>query len=54
LPFTAEPSGCPFVPTLRRDFPGRSVLQAPVPVPEGSGASFSRLGAEALCFPEAL
>ena len=38
LPFTAEPSGCPFVPTLRRDFPGRSVLQAPVPVPEGSGA----------------
>jgi hypothetical protein len=31
----------PGPPTLRRDFPGRSVLQAPVPVPEGSGASFS-------------
>jgi hypothetical protein len=41
LRVTAEPSSCPFVPTLRRDFPGRSVFQAPEPVPEGSGASFS-------------
>jgi hypothetical protein len=28
MPFTALPSGCPFVPALQRDIPGRSVLQA--------------------------
>ncbi len=27
---TADPSGCPFLPVFRRDFPGRSVIQAPV------------------------
>ncbi len=28
LLFTEGPSGCPFVPVFRRDFPGRSVIQA--------------------------
>jgi len=51
---TADPSGCPFVPAFRWDIPGRSVFQAPMSFPGGSGTSFSLLGAEALCFPEAL
>ena len=54
LRVTADPYGCPFVPFFRRDIPGRSVFQAPIPFPGGSGISFSSLGAEALCFPEAL
>jgi hypothetical protein len=47
---TAEPSGCPFVPAFRPDFPERSVLQAPVPSPEGYDSSFRSLRAETLCF----
>jgi hypothetical protein len=54
LRVTADPSGCPFVPAFRQDIPGRSVLQAPMSSPGGSGTSFSSRGAEALCFPEAL
>jgi hypothetical protein len=38
---TADPYGCPFFPTFRRDFPGRSVLQALVTFPGGSVTSFS-------------
>ena len=37
----ADPYGCPFVPTFRRDFPGRSVIQALVTFPGGSVTSFS-------------
>jgi hypothetical protein len=38
LPVTADPSSCPF--SCLRRIPGRSVLQAPVPIPEGAGISF--------------
>jgi hypothetical protein len=37
---TADPSSCPFVPVFRRDIPGRSVFQAPMLFPGGSGISF--------------
>jgi hypothetical protein len=37
----ADPYGCPFLPAFRPDFPGRSVLQAPVTFPGGSVTSFS-------------
>jgi len=52
--FMALPSGCPFVPALKQDFPGRCVIQAPVSFPEGSGIGFSLLKAEASRFTEAL
>jgi hypothetical protein len=37
----ADPYGCPFLPAFRPDFPGRSVLQAPVTFPGGFVTSFS-------------
>jgi len=50
LPFTAELSGCPFVPVFRRDFPGRSIIQALVTFPEGPVSSFGSILAEAIHF----
>jgi hypothetical protein len=37
----AAPSGCPFRPVCRQDFPGRSVIQAPVTIPGGFVTSFT-------------
>jgi hypothetical protein len=45
----AEPSGCPFVPAFRQNFPGRNVCQAPEMVPERTATGFSLLQAEAIC-----
>jgi hypothetical protein len=51
---TDGPSCCPFVPGLRRDFPGRSVFQAPVCISRRSCCRFQRLSDRSLLFSEAL
>jgi hypothetical protein len=50
--FMALPSGCPFAPAFRQNFPGRSVCQAPEQVPERTATAFSLLQTEVIRYTE--